>query len=68
MILPEGGLRPAIPEALLSRVSEILELEAGKRFRIQAQMPDLQDVLDVTVPAGKHWSIGVVISVVETDA
>lgn len=66
MILPAGQQRPARVTALIASASEIVELAAGKRLRIET-MPDGEEVLDVVVPPGKHWSIGVVVSVTETD-
>ena len=56
-----------IAAALISRASEIVELDPGKQFRIETS-PGGAEVLDVIVPAGKHWSVGVSITVIETDA
>lgn len=67
MILPAGSPRSAVEAALISRASEVLELPAGSRLKIETS-PNGEEVLGVVVPAGKHWSVGVVVSVVETDA
>ncbi len=66
MILPAGQERPVRPVALISSASEVLELEAGKRLRIETT-PGGEEVLDVVVPDGKHWSVGIVVTVTATD-
>lgn len=67
MILPQGSERPTREGALVSRASEIVEMAAGKTLKIETS-PSGEEILDVTVPAGKKWSVGIVVSVEETDA
>lgn len=66
MILPAGSERPAIATAFISRASEIVEMSAGQRLKIET-LPNGEEVLDVVVPDGKHWSVGIVVSVTETE-
>ena len=47
--------------------SETLELVAHQRLRIQTNGPD-GEVLDVRVPNGKRWVVGVNVRVDEYDA
>ena len=44
-------------------------LTEGGRLRIQIKPygGDIDDILDELVPAGKSWSIGIMVSIVETD-
>ena len=48
----------------------ILALDAGQKFRIQ-KWTDAEGIVDVlaevTVPAGKAWSVGVIVDITETD-
>jgi len=49
---------------------EIIALDAGQKFRIQ-KWTDAEGIVDVlaevTVPAGKAWSVGVIVDITETD-
>ncbi len=67
MILPAGITQSTVKVALIRGANEIVELDAGKRFVI-GMSPGGVEVLDEVVPAGKHWSICVSITVTETDA
>lgn len=40
---------------------------AGQRFVVESS-PGGADVLDVTCPAGKAWSVRVIVEITETDA
>jgi len=48
--------------------TETFTVEAGKKVRIRYWSPDAIDVLDVSVPAGKSWSVSIVIDIQEVDA
>jgi len=51
--------------------TDIVELAAGEKFRIQTwnAVDGIVDFLaEVTVPEGKAWSVGVVVDITETDA
>lgn len=67
MILPEGVIREAVPEALVRYAFQTIQVEAGTSLKIETS-PGGEEVLDVTVPAGKKWTVGLAVGVVETDA
>ncbi len=67
MILPAGSERPAREAALISRTSEVVELTTSQRLKIETS-PGGEELLDVVVPLGKHWSVGITVTVTETDA
>lgn len=66
MILPSGSPRQEVPPASISRAAEIVELEVGQHIKIETT-PDGTEILDAVVPPGKHWSVGLVVTVAETD-
>lgn len=67
MILPAGGERLATPAALIRRATEIVEIPAGRSLIIETS-PSGEEILNVAVPWGKQWSVGIAVTVTETDA
>ena len=50
--------------------TEVVALTAGQKFRIQKWIEGegIVDILaEVTVPAGKAWSVSVIVDISETD-
>ena len=68
MELKTAGNVAARVAYLLKRGDETFALESGKRLRVQKFAPGAVDVLDVTVPAGKDWTITMTIQIEERDA
>ncbi len=67
MELASAGQRPAVVAAEMQQGWQSVELEAGKSFKIETN-PGGVELLNATVPAGKHWTVAVQVTVIETDA
>ena len=46
---------------------QLFEVAAGKTLKIETS-PQGQDILDLTVPVGKKWSVQINVAITETDA
>jgi len=53
--------------ALIKNGHEVVEAAAGQSLKIETS-PDGDDILDVECPAGKAWSVRVIVEITETDA
>jgi len=67
MELTQIGSIAATGAKLLKQGSDTFEATAGQRLTIETS-PSGTEVLDVTVPSGKAWTIEVRVTVQETDA
>lgn len=54
-----------LPARLTRHGSDTVTLQAGDRLQVRRGMP-IEELLDVTVPAGKMWTATVNVHIVET--
>lgn len=67
MELANVGSRLPVAPAEVYQGHQAIELEAGKSFKIETN-PGGVEMLNKTVPAGKHWTVAVQVTVIETNA
>lgn len=60
-------LRETKPEVVFLCGQQVYNLATGKSVEVRIKTPN-ETVLDVEVPAGKHWKVTLSLNVIETDA
>jgi len=56
-----------VPATFKSGHTEDISVSAGKSFKIETS-PQGETILDEECPAGKSWSVRVIVEITETDA
>lgn len=57
----------SVPASTHKRGYDDVSMSAGQHLKVETT-PDGEELLDAVVPAGKVWTISVVVDIQETDA